>query len=320
MRFSDFGERWASINQGRLSPSTKMKYADHLGHASEALGDCYVDALRPSDFREWLASSIGQGYAAATVASWLRVVRLVLDDAVSDGLLPGNPAKAIKGIAHSRTQGKRGNSLTAEEFKRFLAHVRTCGLPPDIARMLEVAAWTGCRKGELLALRFDDVRDGELWIERSVWRRNLKTTKTDDPRRVVIVEPLGEVLSEQRRWLVETQHPGLATGLIFPAQPKQAKGGQTRRGAGEQSWFRSESVMDVPLGRVVEAANITPISLHSLRRTYENLLRKAGVDDLVRRSLAGWRSPEAQRIYATVDPEERRTAARALVGLVQRAS
>ena len=171
-----------------------------------------------------------------------------------------------------------------------------------------------------LALRFDDVRDGELWIERSVWRRNLKTTKTDDPRRVVIVEPLAEVLGEQRRWLVETQHPALATGLIFPAQPKQAKGGQTRRGTGEESWFRSESVMDVPLRRVVEAANITPISLHSLRRTYENLLRKAGVDDLVRRSLAGWRSPEAQRIYATVDPEERRTAARALVGLVQKAS
>jgi integrase len=70
----------------------------------------------------------------------------------------------------------------------------------------------------------------------------------------------------------------------------------------------------------VEAAGITPISLHSLRRTYENLLRKAGVDDLVRRSMAGWRSEEAQRIYTNVDFEERQAAAKALVALLENAS
>lgn len=318
--FSDFVEQWASINKGRLQPSTRTRYVDCLAHISEAVGHIYVDALVPSDFRKWVADSLGEGYASATVAGWLRVARLVLDDAVSDGHLPGNPAKAIKGLTPGRTQGRRGNSLTPEEFRRFLVHVHTCGLAPDIARMLLVAAWTGCRKGELLALRFDDYKDGELKIERSVWRRHLKATKTEDPRRVVVVEPLAAVLNEQRRWLLETQHPALATGLMFPARPKQAKAGQTRRGVDEVSWHRSENVLDAPLRRVVEAAGITPISLHSLRRTYENLLRKAGVDDLVRRSMAGWRSEQAQRIYANVDPEERQAAAKALVALVQTAS
>jgi hypothetical protein len=41
---------------------------------------------------------------------------------------------------------------------------------------------------------------------------------------------------------------------------------------------------------------------------------------LVRRSMAGWRSEEAQRIYATVDPEERQAAGRTLVALVQAVS
>lgn len=72
----------------------------------------------------------------------------------------------------------------------------------------------------------------------------------------------------------------------------------------ELSWFRSETVLDAPLRKVVKAAGITP---------------KAGVDDLVRRSMAGWRSEEAQRIYANVDPEERREAAKALVALVREA-
>ena len=55
----------------------------------------------------------------------------------------------------------------------------------------------------------------------------------------------------------------------------------------------------------------------SLRRTYENLLREAGVDQLVRRSLAGWRTEEAQSIYANVAPTERRAAANSLVNLVR---
>jgi integrase len=317
---SDFAERWASINRGRFEPSTRMRYVTCLAHASEALEHIYVDALEPSDFRKWVADKLGEGYSSATVASWLRVIRLVLDDAVSDGLLPGNSAKAITGLTPGRTQGKRGNTLTPDEFRRFLAHVPTCGLAPDIARMLLVAAWTRCRKGELLALQFDDYKDGELRIERSVWRRHVKATKTDDPRRVVVVEPLAQVLNEQRRWLLESQHPALSTGLMFPARPKQGKAGRTRRGVDEVSWFRSETVLDAPLRKVVKAAGITPISPHSLRRTYENLLRKAGVDDLVRRSMAGWRSEEAQRIYATVDPEERQAAARVLVALVQEAS
>ncbi|MBI2374257.1 MAG: hypothetical protein HYV07_09675 [Deltaproteobacteria bacterium] len=55
---------------------------------------------------------------------------------------------------------------------------------------------------------------------------------------------------------------------------------------------------------------------HSLRRTYENLLRKAGVNDFVRRSLAEWRTEDAQAIYASHDREERDGAGEALVKLV----
>ena len=38
---------------------------------------------------------------------------------------------------------------------------------------------------------------------------------TDDPRRITISEPLREILDAQRRWLLENQHPGLASALVF---------------------------------------------------------------------------------------------------------
>ena len=46
-----------------------------LTHVSEALGHIYVDALEPADFRKWVADMLGEGFASATVASWLRVAR-----------------------------------------------------------------------------------------------------------------------------------------------------------------------------------------------------------------------------------------------------
>ncbi len=182
--------------------------------------------------------------------------------------------------------------------------------------MLIVAAWTGMRKGELLALRWVDIVDGELRVERSVHKRSEKATKTDDPRRVTIVEPLKRVLSEQRQWLFTTQHPGLQSGLVFPASPRHAKAGASRRGVDEVSWYRSSSVFHGPLGKVVDEAGIPAISMHSLRRTFENLQRKAGVEQLVRRAVSGWRTEEAQGIYATVDREDRDRAAAAVTEYV----
>jgi hypothetical protein len=79
---------------------------------------------------------------------------------------------------------------------------------------------------------------------------------------------------------------------------------------------RYGSVLDDPLARVVERAKVSPISAHAFRRTLENLARRAGVDHLVRRSIAGWRTEDAQVIYATVDRAEREGALAAVVDLV----
>ncbi len=84
------------------------------------------------------------------------------------------------------------------------------------------------REGEALALKWTNYANGELFVERSVWRRIGKVTKTDDPRRVA-VEPLAVILEEQRRWLLESQHPGLESGLIFPASPKHARAAAKKR-------------------------------------------------------------------------------------------
>lgn len=327
VRFADFAERWIVERGERLAPSTKERYINALGHLTVAFGTFYVDGIGPAEIRRWRDRSVSKR-APATINGDLRVLRQALEDAVLDGLLSSNPARKVKAIPEKRTGGKRGQALSVDELKRFLVAIadlkqrKRGGISGDVARLLVTLAWTGCRRGEALALRWSDVDGGgegdggELRVERSVWNRHEKATKTDDPRRVVIVGPLAEALEEQRRWLLETQHAGLASGLIFPARPGNAKASATRRKSDEVLWYRTGSVLNEPLARVVELAKIPAVSPHSFRRTYENMLRRAGVDQLVRRSLAGWRSEGAQAIYASVDADERRAAGQAVVAFV----
>lgn len=317
-RFVDFAEQWLEAHVIDLAESTRDRYVVSLARITSHFGRYYVDSIQFIDIRSWMASMRRQ-FEAPTVNSWLRVFRVALDDAVASGILPNNPARAVKALKEGRTKGKRGTSLSLKEFRAVLGAVEKLAgqtISADVARMIIVIAWTGLRRGELFALKWSDTSEGEITVSHSVYRRNEKPTKTDDPRKIAIVAPLKQALDEQRRWLLETQHPGLKSGLIFPASPRHAKAGAMRRGADEVSWYRSTSVLDQPIARVVKAASVRPVSCHSFRRTFEDLLRESGVDQLVRRALAGWRTDTAQAIYATVDKDERDRAAQALVTLV----
>jgi len=317
-RFGDYAANWIRENSEGWAPSTVLRYENALSHAIIEFGQYYTDSLEARNVRNWV-KKMSSGYAAPTVNGWLRVLRQALDPAVEDGILNTNPARATKALREGRTKGKRGTALSVEEFGRLLEALEELSgtdIAEDVARLLKVVAWTGMRRGEVLALRWDDLVDDEIRVERSVWKRQEKTTKTDDPRRVALIEPLAEVLAEQRHWLISEQHPGLESGLVFPASPKHARTGATIRD-GQISWFRSPAAMDGPLAKVVAAAKIPPISPHSLRRTWEDLLRRAGADQLVRRALSGWRTEKAQAIYATVNREERSAAASAVVDLVK---
>lgn len=336
-RLHDFAAKWFELHAPRIAPSTRARYENELTRINDWLPDFWVDAIRREDIANAINKALAGGEKPPTINSRLRTLRLMLDLAVEEKLLAGNPARAVSAFTERRTRGKRGTAYTADQFRRFLvtldAFMQRKGrgaVSPDVGRLIQLAAWTGMRRGELLAIKWSAWLDGELHVEWSVWGREEKVTKTDDPRRVPVVGPLAEALTAQRQWLVATQHPGLASGLMFPASARGARSGLTRmridaEKAGrpqdaptEVSWYRAASIFDKSLARVCLAAELPPVSPHSFRRTFEDLLRLANVDDLVRRSLAGWRTDQAQGIYATVRREERDAGLAEVVKLVSR--
>ena len=316
----DFVTRWARDHLKRLAPSTKERYLQASARLSVELGDVYVDALTPKDIRR-LIDRARPDFAPTTINGWLSVFRLMLDLAVDEGLLLSNPARRNRALPTPRTMGKRAVSLGPEPFHRFIStteELAQCGaISSDIGRMILVLAWTGCRISEICALKWSCVDGEEIHVDRSVWQRIEKGTKQNEPRTLPKIEPLRKALEAQRRWLFDVRHPGLTSGLVFPASPRQAVAGASRRKASDVSWYRSRSCLDKALVLVCEKAAVPQLSPHALRRSFEKLLRRAEVDGLVRRSLAGWASTDAQEIYTDVDAEDRAAALGSVVQLVK---
>ena len=317
-RFAAFAKEWLERAKKKIEPSTHERYTADVANLGVEFGEWWVDAIDYDGLEKWQAGMMGQ-YAASTINGWHRTMRLILDGAVRRRLLIDNPARALSTLPEPRTKGARGTSLRKEQLRAFIDAIPKCvaakEISADAARGVYVYAWTGMRAGEILALCWDNITDGEVCVENSVWRGQRKTDKTDDPRRITIVEPLVAILEEQRRWLLTSQHPGLSSGLVFPANPKQARAGASRR-KGELHWHRSQTTFQDAVRAVCKKAEVPRVTPHALRRTFEDLTREAGVEQLVRRAIHGWRSERAQGIYATVRREERDAAATAVVRLV----
>jgi Phage integrase central domain len=108
-RFAGYVEQWMRVHGNELAPSTQVRYMEALAHVTVHLGPMYLGSIQPADVREWI-SRHKKGRANTTSNGWLRVLRRVLDDAVLDGTLPSNPARAVKALKEGRTQGRRGRA------------------------------------------------------------------------------------------------------------------------------------------------------------------------------------------------------------------
>jgi integrase len=64
-------------------------------------------------------------------------------------------------------------------------------LPDTAATVVAVAAFAGLRKSEIQGLKWEDLRNGELYIERSAWRPTqvVQQTKTEASKAAVPVIP-----------------------------------------------------------------------------------------------------------------------------------
>lgn len=293
---------YQSCKKPTLRPNTRMSYEQRIyNYIIPALGDTPLDKLTQNDLQQFYTDlkqngriknvdHYGIGLSDQTVRGCHTTLRSALDMAVSKKLISRNPAD---GCRLPPAKPREMQVLTPDEVQRLLIQAREDGCYELL--LLEIA--TGLRRGELLALQWDDLnfKTGTLKVERQVHRAKgeliISQPKTKAANRTIILPaPLLGVLKEYRqqvhsRWMFPSPRKD-----DLPLDPASVR---------------------KHLTTILERAGCRHIRFHDLRHLFATMSLEHGMDVKTLSTVIGHVSSSTTlNIYAHITDEMRQTAAR----------
>lgn len=215
MRFSDFAEIYLSAAENTLAPRTVENYRRIIElYINPSLGHIRLNDISPlnvQDFINELAKmhkhtargGVTDEYLApSTIKMRLTVLQTVLSYAVKLGYLSQNPARADKLIL-PKADFKEVNIFSRDEVIRMLKAAENESL--WFRTMINLAVYTGLRKGEIMALEYSDIdlSERKITVRRSCYKikgekQTTKSTKSGKERTVSINSSCAELLTEMK--------------------------------------------------------------------------------------------------------------------------
>jgi integrase len=238
----------------RYKPSAVRSYDDVLRlRVLDELGERRFSSIRRNDLQDFADKLLAQGMKPITIQCTVMPLRAMYRRAVSRGEIEINPTT---GLELPAVRSRRDRIASPTEAAALLE-----ALPQADRAMWASALYAGLRRGELMALRWEDIDldSGVIRVERG-WDmvEGPIPPKTALSRRSVPIASVLRAHIAQHRLRCEW-NDGLAFGKTA-GQPFYPEG--VGRGA-RAAW---------------KAAKLEPITMHECRHTFASLMIAAGVN------------------------------------------
>ena len=166
------------------SPLSRKSERMELKHIKEIFPDMPVKEITSAHIKRAYLEASNNGMTAPTLKRVSKRLKMVLEEATDDGILPRNPAAKVKVPEPKR---KTPVSLTPDEAQRMCSLVTKEPLSSlDVAILLMLCG--GMRKGEVLGLSWRDVdfERNEIFVRQQYSNdRTLRPPKSANSRRVI---------------------------------------------------------------------------------------------------------------------------------------
>jgi integrase len=200
--FGVFAARWleSSLPASDRNETTKVLYAglarNHV--IGSELGKLPMKYLRPTSVERFVTQLRAKGLSDTTVRQVYTVARAIGDDAVRDGRMARNPFATVR---RPRVTPAEAKFLEPHQINMLLATARDSRYAP----LFDFLVHTGLRRGEALALTWDDVDlEGRLVRVRGTLARINGELKVLEPksaesrRAIPLSDPAADVLTRIR--------------------------------------------------------------------------------------------------------------------------
>jgi integrase len=289
-------ERWVTLNQrnegdvdgtrrrGLVNRRTLERYEELLRcHVTPTLGKRPLQKLHGTEIDD-LYVALEKKLSPRTVHHIHTVFGACLKAAVRKGLITNSPVARAE--APSPGESDHGMALDEDQLRTLLEGFRPSVLFPIVA----VLAFTGARRGEVLALRWSDldVEKKTLRIERAVeqtakYELAIKEPKTKRGKRTIAIDDdLIALLCSEREKLLRIfagVPDGAPVDLSLMKLPDGALMFPTPPAHGESFSFtalRTPTTVTKAFLRKVKALGFPGLRLHDLRGSHETLLLDNG--------------------------------------------
>ena len=258
--FAEVAEEWWGKHLEKLAYNSVRNYLPAYKRTLDEFASRTMSDITPKDAQLFISRFAKRGYAQKTVQTQLLVLHLICEHAVIEGDIPYNIASPVQ-VPRGLSKEKR--EMPTEEELQIVRN----SLDKTFGLFAFFLLYTGCRRGEALALTHGDIdrQNCTIFVNKSLYHisnsPHLKTPKTAaGTRSVILLDILKEKLPEGKR-----------NELLFPNE----EGGLMTEAQARSNW--KKYLKETGL-------NITP---HQLRHAYATILFDAGVDDKDAQELLG---------------------------------
>ena len=325
-------EHWISIGcpgskrRREVGPRTIERYAQLLRcHVIPTLGERPLQQLQSNEI-DALYVRLGEKIAARTAHHVHTVLGACLGTAARTRKIARNPMRELVKVP-SPAEADHGIALESEQLRSLVQGFRGSVLFPIVA----VAAFTGARRNEILALRWEDldIAAKTLRIERAAEETEkhglrIKGPKTERGKRTITIDDdlIALLVAERERHLriIAGVPDGVAVDLSLVKLPAGALMFPNPPGPGEDfSFLKLRNPRNTTKEFMRKAAKLgfSGLRLHDLRGTHETLLLDAGVPVHVVAARCGHDPAVLLRSYAK-RTRKADTSAAAVIGALSR--
>jgi integrase len=325
---SEWIDTWIELRRHKITARTLERYAELMRlHVKPTLGEKRLQAVTSVMLDKLYQGMRDKEFSEGTIRYVHTVLGGCFRTAQQKTYITRNPMDGAE--APSTGDEDAGQALEQEQLTTLVNGFRECSLFAIVA----TAAYTGARRGEILALRWVDL-DTEaktLRIERAIEETKthglrLKDPKTERGKRTIMIDDglIALFRAEREKYLrivagvpdgssVDLSFVKLpADALIFPAP--LVPGANDLNGL---STLRTPRNVTKEFSRKSKALGFASLRFHDLRVTHETLLLDAGVPVHVVAARCGHDPAIMLRVYAK-RTRKADTSAAAIIGGLSR--
>jgi integrase len=260
--------RWlADYVKPNLSPRGYERYESIIRvHLIPALSGIVLTQLRPEHIQQHYTAMTKAGLSARSVRYHHVVLHKALATALKWGLVVRN---AADGVDVPRAHPGEMQTWDGSELNKFLEAAKST----QYHALFYVALFTGMRRSELLALRWQDIDFiySQIYVNRSMHQLKdgsfvFTAPKTDKSRRTIALSPSTFLMLESYRKAQEVECKMLGVTLQDSALIFSTLGKPLRPNTVTRAW-----------GMLAAKAGVKVIRLHDARHTHASLMLKQGI-------------------------------------------